>query len=112
MLFRSGSFLLTYERGVELLNYGALIAFMGVNAAALARYFLRVDHESVGELLRNALSNLIPPLLGFVICFFLWLNLSRSAKIVGSIWMLAGILFGIWKTRGFREQLSFEVPPE
>jgi len=24
----------------------------------------------------------------------------------------AGILFGIWKTRGFREQLSFELPPE
>ncbi|HKE34344.1 MAG TPA: APC family permease [Candidatus Acidoferrum sp.] len=107
-----GSFLLTYERGVELLNYGALIAFMGVNAAALARYFLRVEHKSVGEMLRNAVSNLIPPLLGFVICFFLWLNLSRSAKIAGSIWMLAGIAFGVWKTRGFREQLSFEVPPE
>jgi len=26
--------------------------------------------------------------------------------------MLAGIAFGVWKTRGFREQLSFEVPPE
>jgi hypothetical protein len=32
--------------------------------------------------------------------------------IVGSIWMLAGIAFGVWKTRGFREPLSFEVPAE
>jgi len=42
----------------------------------------------------------------------LWWNLSQPAKIVGSIWMLAGIAFGVWKTRGFREQLSFEVPSE
>jgi len=26
--------------------------------------------------------------------------------------MIAGIAFGIWKTRWFREPLSFEVPPE
>jgi hypothetical protein len=47
-----------------------------------------------------------------LICLGLWLNLSRPAKIVGSIWMIAGIAFGVWKTRGFREQLSFEAPPE
>src|SRR5882762_5986316 len=35
-----GSFFLTYGRGIELLNFGALIAFMGVNAAAFVRYFL------------------------------------------------------------------------
>jgi putative effector of murein hydrolase LrgA (UPF0299 family) len=56
--------------------------------------------------------NLVPPVLGFVICLALWLSLSRPAQIVGSIWMIAGIAFGIWKTRWFREPLSFEVPPE
>jgi len=25
--------------------------------------------------------------------------------------MILGIAFGVWKTRGFREPLSFEVPP-
>ena len=101
-----------YGLGAEMLNFGALIAFMGVNAAALMRYFIRVKHESLGHLLRNAFWNLIPPVLGFLICLALWANLSRPAKIVGSIWMIAGIAFGVWKTRGFREQLSFEVPPE
>jgi hypothetical protein len=47
-----------------------------------------------------------------VICLGLWLNLSRPAQFAGGLWMLAGILFGIWKTRGFREPLSFEVPAE
>jgi hypothetical protein len=55
---------------------------------------------------------LIPPALGFLICLALWLNLSRPAMIAGSIWMIAGIAFGVWKTRGFREPLSFEVPAE
>ena len=36
-----GVFLLTYERGAELLNFGAFIAFMGVNAAALLHYRFR-----------------------------------------------------------------------
>jgi len=99
-----GSFFLTYGRGIELLNFGALIAFMGVNAAAFVRYYVRASDKK--------LWNLIPPVLGFVICLALWLNLSRPAQVVGGIWMVAGTLFGAWKTRGFREPLSFEVPAE
>jgi hypothetical protein len=87
-----------------MLNFGALIAFMGVNAAAFIRYFVRAEEKK--------LWNLIPPLVGFFICLGLWLNLSRPAMIVGSIWMAVGIAFGVWKTRGFREPLSFEVPAE
>src|SRR5271165_3219656 len=99
-----GAFLLSYERGAEMLNFGALIAFMGVNYAAFLRYYVRAQEKK--------LTYLVPPVLGFFICLALWLNLSRPAKLYGSIWMAAGILFGIWKTRGFREQLSFELPPE
>jgi amino acid transporter len=93
-----------YGLGAEMLNFGALIAFMGVNAAALLRYFVRAQEKKLGFL--------IPPVLGFVICLGLWLNLSRPAIIVGSIWMAAGIAFGVWKTNGFRNPLSFELPPE
>jgi amino acid transporter len=100
----AGAFLLSYERGAEMLNFGALIAFMGVNVAAFLRYYVRAKEKK--------LTNLVPPVLGFVICLALWLNLSRPAWIYGFIWMAAGVLFGVWKTRGFREQLSFEVPPE
>ena len=99
-----GAFLLSYERGAEMLNFGALIAFMGVNLAAFLRYYVRAQEKK--------LTNLVPPVLGFFICLALWLNLSRPAKLYGSIWMVAGILLGIWKTKGFREQLSFELPPE
>jgi len=91
--------------GAELLNFGALIAFMGVNLAALLRYYVREREKK--------LANLIPPAIGFVVCLILWLNLSRTAQIAGTIWMLAGIAFGAWKTRGFRGELvDFSIPAE
>src|SRR6202166_3420433 len=100
-----GAFLISYGLGAEMLNFGALIAFMGVNLAAFMRYYVREDKKKI--------TNFIPPLAGFLICLLLWLNLSRPAKIVGTIWMGVGIAFGAIKTRGFRGNLiDFELPPE
>jgi putrescine importer len=56
--------------------------------------------------------NLLVPVLGFVICAFIWWNLSPPAKIAGTIWLCVGIAYGAWKTSGFRKQISFEVPEE
>src|SRR5271170_6781121 len=58
----TGAFLISYERGAELLNFGALIAFMGVNAAALTRYYLRAKEKHW--------TDLVSPVLGFLVCFF------------------------------------------
>src|SRR5512146_2975571 len=94
-----------YGLGAEMLNFGALIAFMGVNAAAFVRYYLRNPQKK--------LTNLIPPAIGFFVCLLLWLNLSTPAKVAGSIWMGAGIAYGVWKTKGFRGELvDFEIPAE
>ncbi|HKE30038.1 MAG TPA: hypothetical protein VKB88_47160 [Bryobacteraceae bacterium] len=98
-----GAFSLDYDLGAEMLNFGALIAFMGVNAAALVRYYIREPQRKM--------MNLILPVLRFAVCLLLWLNLSRTAQIAGSIWMAAGIAFGAWKTRGFRGELvNFDIP--
>ncbi len=79
------SLLLSYELSVELLNFGAFIAFMGVNAAALVQ-------GGTGS--RWKWSNAAPPVLGFVVCFYIWLNLSPTAKIVGGLWLLVGLGYG------------------
>jgi amino acid transporter len=101
----AGAFTISYALGAEMLNFGALIAFMGVNAAAFVRYYVRAE--------KKQLRNLIPPLLGFAVCLLLWLSLSRTAQIAGSIWMAAGIAFGAWKTRGFQGDLvDFEIPAD
>ena len=40
-----GAMFLSFERGVELLNFGALLAFMGVNTAALLRFYYRESRK-------------------------------------------------------------------
>ena len=100
-----GAFLISYDNGAELLNFGALIAFMGVNLASLTHYYIRGADRALGQL--------IPPVLGFFICLFIWIHLSHLALIAGSIWMAVGIAYGAWKTRGFQGNLvNFDVPPE
>jgi putrescine importer len=100
-----GAFLISYDQGAELLNFGALIAFMGVNAAAFVRYFLRAQEKHW--------TNFVSPLLGFVICLFIWRNLSHDAMLLGAIWMAVGIAYGAVKTRGFQADLvRFEIPAD
>jgi len=80
----AGAFLLTYESGAELLNFGAFIAFMGVNAAALVHYRLR-SPEKV-PLATTA------PLLGLLVSAFIWINLNHSALLLGALWIFLGLI--------------------
>jgi len=98
-----GALLISFERGVELLNFGALLAFMGVNAAALLRFYVRDT--------KRRWFNLLSPSLGFLICFALWLSLSWRAKVLGVVWMALGIAYGAYNTRGFRRELvNLDIP--
>jgi putrescine importer len=100
-----GGLTLTYQFGAEMLNFGAFLAFMGVNLASLARYWVRAD--------KRHWSDLVLPLIGFLVCFYLWIHLRWPAKVWGGIWLGIGILYGAIKTRGFRKNLvSFSLPPE
>ncbi len=99
-----GSFLITYEEGAELLNFGALIGFAGVNFSSFLHYLLRGRDRR--------LPHLVPPLRGFVICVARWINLDRRAHILGGIWLAVGIAYGFWKTQGFTRTLDFEIPSD
>jgi amino acid transporter len=99
----AGAFAMSYQLGAELLNFGAFIAFMGVNAAAFTHYFLRAD--------RKSWSAFLPPVLGFIICLYIWLSLRTPAKIAGTIWLVIGILYAAYKTNGFRQAIVFSDPP-
>jgi len=98
-----GAMLISFERGVELLNFGALLAFMGVNVAALLRFYVRQE--------RRHWFNLLSPALGFLVCLTLWLSLSAHAKLLGVVWMALGIAYGAYNTRGFqRDLVNFDIP--
>jgi len=101
----AGAFVMSFELGAEMLNFGALLAFMGVNLAAFVRYFVSAEEKQ--------LTHLFPPVAGFLICFLLWTSLSHTAIVAGLIWITVGLIFGAWKTQGFKGSLiSFDMPPE
>ena len=96
-----GALTLSFERGVELLNFGALLAFMGVNASAFFHYFLREGKRTV--------YNFLMPAAGFLTCLLLWCSLSWRAMVLGVVWMAVGIAYGAYNTRGFKSKLmTFE----
>lgn len=94
-----GVFLLSYPLGAQLLNFGALIAFMGVNLSSFIHYFLRNDQKTFGHF--------IVPVLGFTVCLYLWFSLGIKAKIVGISWLSVGLIYGAYRTNFFRKPLQF-----
>ena len=100
----SGPPITGYQIGAELLSFGASIAFMGVNASAFVRYFVRAERRTLG--------NLLVPLLGFIVCLYIWLSLRTPAKVVGLIWLASGLCYGAWKTKWFTRKLEFAAPDE
>jgi putrescine importer len=99
-----GAFVVNYQLGAELLNFGAFIGFMGVNLSAFFRYYVRAE--------KKTLLNLALPILGLVICLYIWLSLRTPAKIAGSAWLMTGLAYGAWKTKWFTHNIEFAAPDE
>jgi len=90
-----GALVMTYETGAELLNFGALLAFMGVNLSSV-RHAIRFPERGRAGLVLLGLS-------GFLVCLLLWLNLSNLGKIAGSLWACLGILLWFARRRAMKE---------
>jgi putrescine importer len=86
-----GALILNFDLGAELLNYGALLAFIGVNASSALRGWRHGRWSQIAPILVS--------LAGMATCALLWWNLSPKAKYVGSCWAIAGILLWIARRR-------------
>jgi amino acid transporter len=93
-----GALLISYERSAELLNFGAFLAFMGVNVACIEQFCFR---PQVGRT-RNLLTDFVVPGLGFLFCLGIWWSLPRPAKWAGGAWFAVGFVYAAIRTRGFR----------
>lgn len=87
-----------YEHAGELLNFGAFLAFMGVNLSAFWHFALLRKAGS-----RRVLADIALPLIGFVFCGSIWLNLNAVAKMVGGAWFAVGFTYLAVTTRMFRQ---------
>src|SRR5580692_8871099 len=88
-----------YEHAGELLNFGAFLAFMGVNFACFWQFSV-IAKKAGAE--RHLLRDAILPLAGFAFCLLIWWNLNSLAKTVGGIWFAVGLIYVGSKTNWFR----------
>ena len=79
----AGGFLMSYEIGAELLNFGALVGFILVNASAARRAWLERE--------RHRLVLVFASVVGMLVCVLLWINLSWLALLAGTAWMAGGV---------------------
>jgi putrescine importer len=91
-----GTLTLGWERSVEILNFGALMAFMAVNAAALKHFGFGAN--PVRKV--NIFLDIISPGLGFLFCLVIFLGLQSSTLLAGAIWLTVGGVYLLLKTRG------------
>lgn len=87
----AGALAMSYEIGTELLNYGALLAFMGVNVASAALGWRAKDGRQWFPIAGS--------LLGFAVCCFLWAHLGTLALAVGTAWAAAGVVLWLLRRR-------------
>jgi len=93
-----GALTLNISLVTELLNFGGLVGFMCVNLSVIVYYFIKKKE-------RRILFNLIIPALGFVVCFYLWINLSTFALTVGFAWLSLGVIYGIILSKTSKKKL-------
>lgn len=95
----AGCMLARFEFLVQLLNFGAFVGFIMVNLSVFSHYYLRLHRRSGSDLFFYCIS----PLSGALICFYVWISLADSAKLIGFAWMFAGMIYLAFLTNGFRK---------
>ena len=99
-----GTLTMQWERAVELMTFGALVAFMAVNLAAV-RYF-GFSARKTGN--RNLLLDIIVPALGFLFCLVIFLGFQGSTLAVGAVWVVCGGLYVVLKTKALGQPVVID----
>jgi len=99
-----GTLTLRWERSVEIMNFGALMAFMAVNLAAVRHFGF--SPAKIGK--RNILLDIIAPTLGFLFCLVIFLGLQGSTLAIGAIWVGCGALYVVLKTKGLAQPVVID----
>ncbi|GAA1531989.1 APC family permease [Brevibacterium picturae] len=84
----------------EMVSFGALIAFSAVNLSVIKHFI--IDGKRRG--MTAALSYIVLPGIGFGLTVWLWTSLSPRTLLIGMVWLLIGVGYLAFVTRGFRRR--------
>lgn len=102
-VFSLGCLFIDLTTAASVVSFGALIAFSMVNLSVTKHYF--VDQKRRGT--AAIFGFVLLPLTGFALTLWLWTSLSPSSLAIGGIWLVLGVIFLAYRTRGFRQ-----APPQ
>ncbi|HEX3780943.1 MAG TPA: APC family permease [Pseudonocardiaceae bacterium] len=91
------------SNAVSFINFGAFTAFTFVNLCVFAMALRKRTFHGVGQIL----GNIVAPLIGAAFDIWLLTQLDWHAHLLGVIWLVLGIGYLTYLTRGFRRP-----PPE
>ncbi|MBK5246243.1 MAG: amino acid permease [Peptostreptococcaceae bacterium] len=86
----------------ELINFGALSAFLVLNFTVV--YYFIFKKKS-----KKYFIHLVLPVIGFIVIGIVWANLSPSAMKLGAIWVVIGIILYNVITRFMKKDVKLEV---
>ena len=100
-----GALFVGYEQAGEILNFGAFLAFMGVNLSTFWQFGV------VGQAGRKRqwLGDVVIALLGFMFCLWIWLGLKTPAKIVGGFRLSVGLYIAQLRLAGSATVQSWSI---
>ncbi len=104
-LLLGAAFLTHFQLAVEMLNFGAFVGFILVNLSVIQHFWIRRKERSG----RNVVRNLLVPLAGALVCTYVWINLSKQAKVAGGVWLVIGAIYLTFHTRGFKEAPNVRI---
>lgn len=106
-LLALSSMVFSLETVASFISFGALAAFTIVHISVISHYFIKNRRRS----LKDTLLYLVIPLIGVVLCIWLWTSLSQQAFMLGLGWFIIGAIYLAFLTKMFREkppELSFD----
>lgn len=90
------------------ISFGALAAFTLVHISVIAYYYIRNKKRSFQE----GVLYLVIPLIGIILCIWLWTSLNQLAFTLGISWIAIGLIYLMALTKIFTKrppELSFDI---
>lgn len=85
---------------IMFVNFGALTSFMILNLSVIVYFFFKKKERG----LRGFFFHLLFPLIGFLVCAFVWSGFDKKTMIVGFSWMFIGAVVGFIKSKGYKKE--------
>ncbi|MED0758809.1 APC family permease [Aneurinibacillus thermoaerophilus] len=106
-LFSLSALVVDLATAASFINFGALVAFTFVNLSVIFHYYIRNKQRGI----KGAFLYVLLPLIGSGFTIWLWTNLDKHSIMLGSAWIIAGIVYLLYLTKFFTKkppQLHFE----